>query len=336
MLIKWLEKVISKLNKLTFISETNSIHSKRFTKALKKRYLVDEIYLEYVSNKNFTNKLIDSKCLVVSPLTSGISSINNSFKSPIIGICMAFEINEESKSLRIHKLLKKNILRCSAIVCDSIHIEKILKQNYNFKGRILKIAYGCDQSLFLPVKFSNNKKLRIISTRNWTDIHSNELLLDVAKVLEAKEVDYQVTFYGDYKSINKSANTKIKNLNSKKVALKGKFLNKDLPKYFGKHEIYISTSISDGTSVSLLEALSAGRICICRDFPSNREWIKHGITGFLFTDLNNLVDILIDLSTMDFDSKQRISKAARDYVRVKADWKVSEPKFLNLVSRYSA
>jgi len=46
-------------------------------------------------------------------------------------------------------------------------------------------------------------------------------------------------------------------------------------------DIYVSTSLHDGTSVSLLEALGSGAFPVVTDIPSNREWISDGENGFL-------------------------------------------------------
>jgi glycosyltransferase involved in cell wall biosynthesis len=46
-------------------------------------------------------------------------------------------------------------------------------------------------------------------------------------------------------------------------------------------DVYVSTSLHDGTSVSLLEAMAAGTFPVVTDIPANREWIKDGQNGFL-------------------------------------------------------
>ena len=51
--------------------------------------------------------------------------------------------------------------------------------------------------------------------------------------------------------------------------------------FLGQADIYVSTSLHDGTSVSLLEAMGSGAFPIVTDIPSNREWIHHGQNGFL-------------------------------------------------------
>lgn len=45
---------------------------------------------------------------------------------------------------------------------------------------------------------------------------------------------------------------------------------------------YVSASLSDGTSTSLLEALACGLYPIVSDIPANREWIVDGENGMLF------------------------------------------------------
>jgi glycosyltransferase involved in cell wall biosynthesis len=46
-------------------------------------------------------------------------------------------------------------------------------------------------------------------------------------------------------------------------------------------EIFVSIPSSDATSVALLQAMAAGAFPIVSDLPTQREWIRHGINGFL-------------------------------------------------------
>jgi glycosyltransferase involved in cell wall biosynthesis len=47
-------------------------------------------------------------------------------------------------------------------------------------------------------------------------------------------------------------------------------------------DIYVSTSRSDSTSVSLLEAMASGAFPVVTDIPGNRVWIAHSENGLLF------------------------------------------------------
>ncbi|MFH0777315.1 MAG: glycosyltransferase [Candidatus Eisenbacteria bacterium] len=46
--------------------------------------------------------------------------------------------------------------------------------------------------------------------------------------------------------------------------------------------VYVSTSTSDSTSVSLLEAMACGAFPVVSDIAGNREWVENGVNGLLF------------------------------------------------------
>ena len=56
------------------------------------------------------------------------------------------------------------------------------------------------------------------------------------------------------------------------------------PAYYRSADLYLSASHSDGSSVSLMEALACGRPVLVSDIPGNREWLENSPAGWLFTD----------------------------------------------------
>jgi glycosyltransferase involved in cell wall biosynthesis len=54
-----------------------------------------------------------------------------------------------------------------------------------------------------------------------------------------------------------------------------------LPAYLVEHDIYLSASTRDGTSLCLLEAMSSGLYPIVSDIKANAAWIKRGDNGLL-------------------------------------------------------
>jgi glycosyltransferase involved in cell wall biosynthesis len=59
-----------------------------------------------------------------------------------------------------------------------------------------------------------------------------------------------------------------------------------------KSEIFVMTSISEGVSRSLMEALYLGKLCIVSDIDGNRELIQNNKNGYLFNSKQELVDII--------------------------------------------
>ena len=63
-----------------------------------------------------------------------------------------------------------------------------------------------------------------------------------------------------------------------RVHFPGQIAQRDLPDYYRAADLYVSTSHSDGTSISLLEALASGLPVLVADIPGNREWISPSLT----------------------------------------------------------
>jgi glycosyltransferase involved in cell wall biosynthesis len=70
------------------------------------------------------------------------------------------------------------------------------------------------------------------------------------------------------------------NINSSLEFL-GRVPHEDMPNLLSQADIYVSTSLHDGTSVSLLEAMGSGVFPVVTDIPANREWITNGENGLL-------------------------------------------------------
>lgn len=310
-----------KATKALYISKSKSIHDERFVEVFRELTQLDEVYLNDLGLQISRDDLIERDFIIASPLSTGISSIPNESVAQIIGICMAYEVNEESKEESVAAEIYRNIQRCFAIICDCQQIEKEIRERFDFKGPILKIAYGCNQEDFLDIDFQNQEILRIVSTRNWTQIHSNETSLQALGIAKENGLKFKMKFYGEGKELTKEIKLKHTENFQDAISFEGPYSQGDLPKILANSEVYVSTSISDGTSVSLLEAMSAGRICLVRDFASNREWIKHRQNGYLFSTSEELSDLIISISKLSFKEKLKISDAARRSVIGRGDWK---------------
>ena len=67
-----------------------------------------------------------------------------------------------------------------------------------------------------------------------------------------------------------------------RVHIGGQVSQNDLPRYYQAADLYLSASHSDGSSVSLMEALASGLPVLVSDIPGNREWIEPGVQGWFF------------------------------------------------------
>jgi glycosyltransferase involved in cell wall biosynthesis len=85
--------------------------------------------------------------------------------------------------------------------------------------------------------------------------------------------------------------------------------------------VYTSVSRSDGTSISLLEALSCGLFPVLSDIPQNREWIDPKLGNGMLVPLDNPSEYARQLSKAirDADRRSEASSFNRRLVLERAD-----------------
>lgn len=94
---------------------------------------------------------------------------------------------------------------------------------------------------------------------------------------------------------------------------------------------YVSTALSDGASVSLLEAMACGAFPVVADIAANREWIEDGENGFLFPPERSdaLAEKVLEcLAREDLRAKAREINAG--IVGQKARWDSNVDRLLGL------
>jgi glycosyltransferase involved in cell wall biosynthesis len=106
-----------------------------------------------------------------------------------------------------------------------------------------------------------------------------------------------------------------------RVQFPGQVPQRDLPRWYGMGDLYLSPSHVDGSSVSLMEALACGMPSLVSDIPANKEWIVDGANGWLFPDgdARALADHILRILSKPGELA-RIRQAARQTAEEKADW----------------
>ncbi len=123
-----------------------------------------------------------------------------------------------------------------------------------------------------------------------------------------------------------------------RVYLGGQVNQADLPKMYRAADLYVSASHSDGSSVSLMEALGCGLPVLVTDIPGNREWITAGQQGWLFPDGDDqaVADGILrafHLAKAQPEKLAEIRRASRQRACERADW---QKNFGVLVQAYQA
>ncbi|MDA4122197.1 MAG: glycosyltransferase family 4 protein [Thaumarchaeota archaeon] len=96
-----------------------------------------------------------------------------------------------------------------------------------------------------------------------------------------------------------------------------------LPEVYGRSEVFLTTSNSEGFGLSLLEAMSSGCACVASDLPTHRALIEHGVSGLIYRNRPELVSFLRDLLSSP-EKAERLGAAAREVASGHSWEKVAE------------
>lgn len=127
----------------------------------------------------------------------------------------------------------------------------------------------------------SHRPITIISNRNLLPIYNVSLLVRAIPIVLKEESKVKFLIAGDGPEREK-LEREAENLNVDDVVqFLGRVPHETMPDLLTEADIYVSTSLYDGTSVSLLEALASGAFPVVTDIPANRDWITDGKNGFL-------------------------------------------------------
>jgi len=106
-----------------------------------------------------------------------------------------------------------------------------------------------------------------------------------------------------------------------RVHMPGQLTPAELPEIYRASDLYISASQSDGSSVSLMEALASGLPALVSDIPGNREWVQPGKQGWLVRvkDQHALADLILRAAAQPGQLKL-LGQQARLTAEGRADW----------------
>jgi glycosyltransferase involved in cell wall biosynthesis len=101
-------------------------------------------------------------------------------------------------------------------------------------------------------------------------------------------------------------------------------------------DIYVSTSLYDGASVSLLEAIGSGAFPVVTNIPANQEWIVDGKNGYLVpTEESGVLAKRILEAIHNGELLERSRKDNLALVQKKALWLTNIPRIRELYSKPS-
>ena len=237
------------------------------------------------------------------------------------------------------RVTRYTLKRSAAFVGDCETIGKLAVKYGMEREKMVIFPWGVDLEVFKPslkpspVRKALNwgqEQFVLISTRSWAPIYGvKDLVCAFVSALETAP-NLRLLLLGDGPE-----GPEIKRLLAEagvieKVHLPGQVSRSVLPDYYQAADLYISTSYSDGSSISLLEALASGLPVLVSNIPGNQEWVKKKTAekvGWLFQvgKISDLRVSIVNAVNSRADMGQ-MGRAARRLAEKEANWEDNFPK----------
>jgi glycosyltransferase involved in cell wall biosynthesis len=185
---------------------------------------------------------------------------------------------------------------------------------------LTKVVFGADTTVFLPGDTSPCPPV-ILSTRKLAPIYRiGDVILAAAKLKsDGHQFELVVSSSGPLSDELRELAT-AHGLDDA-VRFTGRVDDAELVRLYRGATIYVSVPESDGTSVSLLEAMSCSLPVVASDLAANREWLaEQGDPLVPVGDVPALAAGLVRLLESD-EERQRLGRANRAVVESRGDWR---------------
>ena len=173
--------------------------------------------------------------------------------------------------------------------------------------------------------------LILLSNRSWEPLYGVDVVVRAFIEAARQEPRLHLLLLGGGSQAAHLRQILIQSGLMERVHFGGQIPNAELPRYYRAADLYLSASHSDGSSVSLMEALGCGRPVLVSDIPGNLEWIKPGEQGWFFPDGDAaaLAQGMLHVAGLDAGRLAQMGCAARSLAEERADWSKNFPKLLD-------
>ena len=246
---------------------------------------------------------------------------------------------EAQRSAEHLQAIRYTLQHSAAMLGDCDTIRKLAISHGMADERIVTFPWGIDLQHFTPRKDDRREAqdrayphdvappFTLLSTRGWEPIYGSDVLAQgfARAACLCSELRLVMLGNGSQASVLRQIFEHTDVLGQ--VSFPGQVGYDDLPQYYRDADLYVSASHSDGTSISLLEALACGTPALVSDIPGNREWITPGVEGWWFPDgdaeaLSRMILQAVELRR----SMPEMGQAARHQAERRADWKHNFPQ----------
>ncbi|MEI6852712.1 MAG: glycosyltransferase family 4 protein, partial [Bacteroidota bacterium] len=184
--------------------------------------------------------------------------------------------------------------------------DKFMGKHHQHKNVIISNAF--DNSLFYPDYSKRNDVFTIVFSGRLVEQKDPMTFLKAMQLLAQHNINFEVEIYGDGVMRRKMENFVGCNNLMEKIHFKGWMKKEELAEAYQKAHVFVSTSLEEGMSVAILEAMASGLYVFGTPVSNNIVMIHENESGEIFTcgTADNLAQKLIEFYKYKFNENYQI------------------------------
>lgn len=228
------------------------------------------------------------------------------------------------KGLHFYLATKLAVQRADRIYAVSEHIRQTILSDYHVPPeKVQTMAIGVDNSLFYPASDPPGPKgdIHLFSNRGFRPEYNPGTIIDAVALVHQTHPQVRLSLKGDDPE-RAACEDYVREKGYDSFIF---FLDKTpyhlVPDDYRRADIFISAARSDGTPVSMLEAMACRTACIMTDVGGVPEWIQDGYNGLLYPPksygiLADKIRFLIDNPRI----RDELGDHAHQTIQDRGDW----------------
>jgi L-malate glycosyltransferase len=198
----------------------------------------------------------------------------------------------------IYRLILKYVFKKAKVITSMAPHMKVAMLNLGANNQKIKdIVLGINTTIFNK----KNRKLSdtnfvVCSTRNFEPVYNIPHFLKAVALAKKDIPNLKVNIIGDgslkQNLIELSIELKINDC----VNFLGKVTQNQVVEVLNQSHVFVTVSLSDGNSLSLIEAMACGTYPIATDILANKQWVEDGVNGSFvkIDDVEGLANCLVN------------------------------------------
>jgi len=228
------------------------------------------------------------------------------------------------KSALHRRRVSWTIRKADLLFADAMVITERMAELGAAREKIVTVPLGVDPALLDRPRAAHEKPsvYTVVTNRRFESLYRNEDFVEAGIRLTGENSQaFRFELIGDG-PLREGSMRRVREAGMTEVIRFQTFLPADeLYRTLCGADIFVSCSESDGTSVSLLEAMALGLYPIVTDIPANREWITDRVNGRLFPvgDARSLAEVIRDVAA-GRETWPDVQRRNREVISARALW----------------